>query len=218
MKYKCLILDHDDTTVNSTATIHYPCFVEYLEKFHPQFAKNYTLDEYFRKNFIPGIVELFRDELGFSAEELKKEEDYWAEYVKGKIPRTYPGISEILERYLREGGILVVDSHSYTENIIRDYRANGLPMPTRIYGWDLSPEKRKPSPFTILEVMKDFSLDAKDILVVDDLKPGFDMARAAGVAFAASGWAYDVPEIEDFMRKHSDYYLKTVDDFAKILL
>ena len=24
MRYRCLILDHDDTVVNSTATIHYP--------------------------------------------------------------------------------------------------------------------------------------------------------------------------------------------------
>ncbi len=217
MKYKCLILDHDDTAVNSTATIHYPCFVEYLEKFYPRFAKNYTLDEYFRKNFIPGIVELFRDELGFSAEELKKEEAYWAEYVKGKIPTAYPGIAEILERFLSLGGILVVDSHSYTENILRDYRANALPTPTRVYGWDLPADCRKPSPFTVLEVTRDFSLSPSEVLVVDDLKPGFDMARAAGVDFAAAGWAYDVPEIEAFMRKHSDYYLKTVRDLSEIL-
>ena len=26
MRYKCLVLDHDDTLVNSTATIHFPCF------------------------------------------------------------------------------------------------------------------------------------------------------------------------------------------------
>ena len=28
LKYRCLVLDHDDTTVDSTATVHYPCFVE----------------------------------------------------------------------------------------------------------------------------------------------------------------------------------------------
>ena len=31
MKYKCLVFDHDDTVVNSTATIHHPCFAEYLK-------------------------------------------------------------------------------------------------------------------------------------------------------------------------------------------
>ena len=32
MRYQCLIFDHDDTTVNSTAKIHYPCFVEYMAR------------------------------------------------------------------------------------------------------------------------------------------------------------------------------------------
>ena len=43
MRYKCLVLDHDDTTVvNSTATIHYPCFCEFLKEVRPQ-ATHYTL-------------------------------------------------------------------------------------------------------------------------------------------------------------------------------
>ena len=32
MKYKCLVFDHDDTVVNSTATNHHPCFQMYLDK------------------------------------------------------------------------------------------------------------------------------------------------------------------------------------------
>ena len=43
------------------------------------------------------------------------------------------------------------------------------------------------------------------------------MARGAGVDFAAAGWAYDIPEIEDYMRKNCDFYLKTVDELRKIL-
>jgi cellulose synthase/poly-beta-1,6-N-acetylglucosamine synthase-like glycosyltransferase len=56
-----------------------------------------------------------------------------------------------------------------------------------------------------------------EIIVVDDLKPGYDMAKGAGVDFAAAGWAYDVREIEDFMRENCDYYLETVEDLRKIL-
>mgnify|MGYP003305750446 CR=1 FL=1 len=44
-----------------------------------------------------------------------------------------------------------------------------------------------------------------------------DMAKAAGVDFAAAGWAYDVPLIEEFMRKNCDYYLKTVDELSRLL-
>ncbi|MBO5316734.1 MAG: hypothetical protein J6B48_09950 [Clostridia bacterium] len=43
------------------------------------------------------------------------------------------------------------------------------------------------------------------------------MAKGAGVAFAAAGWAYDIPEIEDFMRKNCDFYLKSVSDLRNIL-
>ena len=43
MRYKCLVLDHDDTLVNSTATIHFPCFCEFLKEVRPH-AKAYTLE------------------------------------------------------------------------------------------------------------------------------------------------------------------------------
>ena len=48
MKYKCLVLDHDDTIVNSTATIHYPAFIESLKILRPHLTL--TLEEYFYYN------------------------------------------------------------------------------------------------------------------------------------------------------------------------
>ena len=217
MKYKCLVLDHDDTVVNSTATIHYPCFIEYLEKFYPHLAKSYTLRDYFVKNFHPGVTALFTEEIGLNEEQLRHEEEYWREYVKSHIPTAYEGIGEIIAEFKKRGGIVAVDSHSYTEYIIRDYKHNSLPEPDIIYGWDIPKDIRKPSPYTLFELMKKFSLSPKDILVVDDLKPGYDMARGAGVDFAAAGWAYDVSEIADFMRKRCDFYLERVEDLKEIL-
>ena len=90
-------------------------------------------------------------------------------------------------------------------------------MPHAIYGWDIPKDKRKPSPFTVLDVMERYGFEREDILVVDDLKPGYDMARSAGVSFAAVGWAYNVPEIEKFMRKNCDYYLKTTEELEKLV-
>lgn len=217
MKFKCLILDHDDTVVNSSASIHYPSFVEYLKIARPELADNYTLESYFLKNFHPGILSLLCDECGLSEKELKEEEDFWRDFVKNHTPTAYDGFREIIGRFLDEGGIVVVDSHSYSNYIKRDYEANSLPAPTRIYGWDIEPSMRKPSPATVIEVMRDYDLKPEEVLVVDDLKPGYDMARGAGVVFAAAGWAYDVPEIEEFMRKNCDYYLKTTDELYKLL-
>ena len=44
MKYPCLVLDHDDTVVNSTATIHHPAFCAYLLEIRP--GRTITLEEY----------------------------------------------------------------------------------------------------------------------------------------------------------------------------
>ena len=57
MRFRCLVMDHDDTTVNSTATIHFPSFLAYLKLVRPE--ASYTLEDYFRKNFDPGIMALF---------------------------------------------------------------------------------------------------------------------------------------------------------------
>ena len=217
MMYKCLVLDHDDTVVDSTASIHFPCFVEYLTKYRPHLAASYTTESYFLKNFSPGIVSLLRDEVGLSAEELHHEEEYWREYVSSHVPRAYDGIREVCQRFVDEGGILAVSSHSFTSYIERDYRANSLPTPHRIFGWDSSPERRKPAPYALYELMREYKLDPCEILVVDDLKPGLDMARDAGVDFAASGWSYDIPEIEHFMRENCKYYLKTVKELETLL-
>lgn len=217
MKYKCIVLDHDDTVVNSTATIHYPSFIEYLRDYRPELVDNYTLESFFVKNFDPGIVSLLADEVGLNEREMKEEEEYWVRFVETRIPTAFDGIKEIIERFRACGGIVAVCSHSFKRYIVRDYEHNALPMPDIIYGWDIPKEKRKPDPFTLLDIMERYSLSREEILVVDDLKPGYDMARAAGVDFAAASWAYDIPEIESFMHDGCDYYLKTVDELAELL-
>ena len=44
MKYKCLILDHDDTVVMSTPSIHYPSFIEAIKVLRPNLS-SLTLDD-----------------------------------------------------------------------------------------------------------------------------------------------------------------------------
>ncbi len=217
MKYKCLVLDHDDTVVDSTATIHYPSFIEYLKDYRPELKDNYTLHAFFLKNFDPGIVSLLRDEVGLNDEEMQHEEDYWLDFVETRIPAAYDGMAEIISSFRTSGGIIAVVSHSMTKYIDRDYKANGLPAPDIIYGWDIPKEHRKPNPWCINDLCAVYGLAPHEILVVDDLKPGYDMARGGGAHFAAAGWAYDVAEIEEFMRRNCDYYLKSVADLRALL-
>ena len=211
-KYKCLVLDHDDTVVDSSASIHYPSFVEYLKVARPHLADKYTLEEYFEKNFQPGILELFTEEIGLSESELAEEEQFWRDYVKNHIPNAYPGMAEIIADFKAGGGIIAVDSHSVSENIIRDYKANNLPEPDVIYGWDIPKEMRKPAPGTLFDLMKRYDLKPEEILVVDDLKPGYDMAKAAGVDIAAAGWAHNVSGIREFMTKNCEYVCESIEE------
>ena len=215
MRYKCLVFDHDDTVVNSTATIHYPSFVAYLDAYFPE--KSCTLEHYFLKNFDPGFIAMCKDEYGMSDADLDVEVRFWRDYVRTRIPRAYPGIREIMERHKAAGGLLCVVSHSMDENILRDYRENRLPAPDAVFGWEQPVERRKPNPWPLEEIMRRYDLIPSELLMIDDLKPGFDMARAAGVDFAAVGWANDIPQIEDFMRKNCKLYCKTVPELAALL-
>lgn len=214
MRFPCLVLDHDDTIVNSTATVHYPSFVEYMKIHFPQV--DYSLDDYFRKNFDPGVVEMFR-EIGLDDAMMLDEQEFWNEYVQHHIPKSYPGIRELLWEQKNAGVKLCVISHSYSKNILRDYRENGLPEPDMVFGWECPREERKPSPHAVFEIMKRYGFKPEELLITDDLKPGYDMAKAAGVKFAAAGWANNIPEIESFMRANSDLYFKTVSEFKAYL-
>lgn len=214
LKYRCLVLDHDDTTVNSTATVHYPAFVEYMTQHHPEGML--TLEEYFAYNFDPGVMQMFAD-CGLTEEETKEEEAFWNSYVQTHVPKAYPGIREILEEQKKRGGRICVISHSFSENIRRDYRENNLPEPDMIFGWESPKEQRKPSPWPVEQILKAYGYKPEQLLVVDDLKPGYDMARAAGVPFAAAGWANDIPGIEQFMRKNCGLYFKTVQELSDYL-
>lgn len=215
MKYKCLVFDHDDTVVNSTATIHHPCFQKYLDLRYP--GRTCSLEEYFLKNFDPGFIPMCREEYGMDDEALADETAFWQAYVKEHVPDAYPGIKEIMERQKAEGGLLCVVSHSFEYNILRDFAANGLPEPDAVYGWGLPLEKRKPSPFPLLDIMEKFSLEPSEMLVIDDLKPGYVMAKACGVDFAAVGWSNDIPAMESFMRSNCDLYFKSISALNEFL-
>ena len=216
MKFPCLVLDHDDTVVNSTATVHFPCFAEYTAKFFPK-AKRYTLEEYILKNFSPGVYEFFRGEVGMTEDDMKHEQDYWHEYVQHHVPQAYAGMRELLWDYVNAGGTICVVSHSLSPNILRDYRENGLPEPKFVYGWEVPKERRKPQPYALFDIMEKLHFAPGEMLVLDDLKPGYDMARAANVPFAAALWSNDIPEIEAFMRGNCGLCFKTVAQFRDYL-
>lgn len=204
LRYKCLVLDHDDTVMNSTAHVHHPSFLVALRELRPGLTMD--LDTYFRINFDPGFLPYCENVLGFTPEEFDRELQIWQGYVKEHIPEAFAGVREIIEEQIARGGYVCVASHSFKHNILRDYAANGLPEPTLVYGWELPREKRKPNPYALDEIMRILELRPDELLMVDDLKPGYDMAKQRNVPFAAAGWAYDVPEIRAFLQQNCPLY------------
>ena len=219
MRYRCLILDHDDTAVNSTATIHYPAHVRAMEVLRPA-HRPIDLEGWFLKNFDPGIMEYLKGELGMSDEELGVEYRIWREFNARTRADFFPGFLEILREFRSRGGCITVVSHSEADLILQDYRrddSDGAVLPELVFGWDAAEERRKPSPWPVQEILRSLSLVPSEVLVVDDLKPGVLMARAAGVQVAGAGWCHRIEAIRAYMRGHCDTYLDTLEELAALL-
>lgn len=215
LNYRCLVLDHDDTVVRSEETVNYPSFLEALKVLRP--GRTITREEFTRWCFSPGFSALCSDYIGLTPEEIDVQYDMWRSYVATHIPPPYDGLRPILMHWKQEGGLLCVSSHSARENILRDYRLHFDLEPDQIFDWDLGEDRRKPSPYALQEIMRLYDLRPDELLMVDDLKPGYDMAHACGVPFACAGWSHDDPEIRAFLRRFSDFYLETVQALEPLL-
>lgn len=194
LKYPCLILDHDETVVQSEITIGYPCFCQTLERMRP--GATLTAEEYIHDCHELGFVELCRRRFGFSEEELQEEYRDWQAYIRTHIPLPFPGIERIIRRQKELGGLLCVVSHSAQENIARDYAHHFGIHPDRIYGCDLPENQQKPNPYPLLDIMERYNLSPEEMLIVDDTKLGWKMAHPLNVPVAFAGWGkQDFPEL-----------------------
>lgn len=208
LRYKCLVLDHDDTVVMSESTVNYPCFLLMLDHFRP--GASMDPDEFTRWCFDPGFAELLRQKYQFTEQEMQEEFQLWLEYVKTHIPPAFPGIRELVLEQKRRGGYVCVVSHSGRQNILRDYREHIGVEPDLIFSWEDPAPQRKPHTYPLEKIMETYGLSPADLLMVDDLKPGRDMAKNAGVAIAYAGWCRtNVPEIGQIMRSWCDYAFDT---------
>ena len=70
---------------------------------------------------------------------------------------------------------------------------------------------------TLVDPGPDF-LERGDMLIIDDLKPGVLMGKAARIPVAAAGWAHSISAIQKFMKKNCIAYLQSVEDFADFIL
>ncbi len=202
--YRCLVLDHDDTVVQTDKTLGYPFFCYILNEFRP--GEKISLRDYVEDCHNFGFSEMCKRRWQFTEAEQKNEYRRWMDYIKTHIPATFPGIENIIRRQKEEGGLICVVSHSSIENITRDYDVHFGIQPDAIYGFDLPKEQRKPNPWPLEDIMQRYELQETDILVVDDMKLGWMMAQPLGVEIAFAAWSKaDFPELETEMRSICNY-------------
>lgn len=203
-KYKCLVLDHDDTVVQTEKTIGYPYFCHILQQFRP--GETISFPDYVHDCHNVGFAEMCRRRWQFTEEEQRQEYAGWMDYVMSHIPDCFPGIGNVIRRQKAEGGLVCVVSHSSVRNITRDYALHFGVQPDAIYGWDYPEHLRKPNPFPLEDIMRRFSLSPWELLVVDDMKLAWEMASKVNVSIAFAGWGRkDYPEITEEMTRLCDF-------------
>jgi phosphoglycolate phosphatase-like HAD superfamily hydrolase len=222
LKYRLLLVDHDDTAVaNSTKELHYVSYLEIMECIRPN-IKPLTLDGFFEKVFDSSLGKYYSDEMHFSIEEMQEEGRIWRKNTQDikKFPGFYPGYVEAMLEYKERGGYFVVVSAS-EPHVIRMHYQVGTDhrlKPDYIFGHNSNKEHNKPHPYPINKSYHSFELE--DILVVDDSKPGLQMARNAGkVTFAAAAWSKSIPEkIKEYMKSNSDFYIRSIPELKELIL
>ena len=216
LKYPCLILDHDDTVVQTERAIGYPYFRDYLEKVRP--GVSLTFPEYVRACHNTVFPDMCRANWQFTDAEMKEEYTLWQAYCAAHIPPIVPGVDDLVHRQKAAGGLVCVVSLSSHANITRDYDAHFGFQPDAVYACELPRQLRKPNPWPLLDIMERFHLKPEDLLMVDDMKLGWTMAQAAGIRTAHAAWSKpDFPELMAEMQEICDYSFDSAKELEKFL-
>ena len=216
LKYPCLVLDHDDTVVQTLKTLSYPFWCLELEQFRPGAAM--SLRDYVLECYRWGFADMCRKIYQFTDEELALEHKQWTEYIHQNTPEPFPGMERIIHRQTEAGGRIFVVSHSSSDTILRDYAVHFGIQPDEVYGWDRPAHERKPNPFPLQDIMEKYGYQPEEILVVDDMQLACQMADPLGVKVCFAGWDdMGVPQQRADMEARCAFTCNSVEEFEKFL-
>lgn len=216
MKYKCLVLDHDDTVVNSSQSIHYPAFLHTLKTLRPN-EEPLTFEDFNHHCFIFGFNHLCKERYQFNDEEMEIEYKIWKSHTEVKQADAFDGWKEILTQFKKNGGKIVVVSYSESKEIKRDYLDHFGFEPDLIFAHDHGKDKLKPNAYPIHKAIEDLQISPESILVIDDMPVGYEMAKNAHVDFIWAQWAYFDQRLDDLIVSSNKKSLNRLDDLFEIL-
>lgn len=215
-RYRCLVLDHDDTVVQTERAIGYPYFREYLKKIRP--GTELSFQEYvhlFHNAIFPDVC---REHWQFTEEEQAEEYRDWQIYRRTMVAPLCPGMDSVIRRQKAEGGLICVVSLSDREDVLHDYRHHFGFEPDAVYGKELPRHRRKPEPWPVFDIMERFGLNPEQMLMVDDMRLGWSMASACGVDTAFAAWSrQDFPELMTEMKEICRFSFDSVGEFEEFL-
>ena len=216
LKYRCLVLDHDDTVVQTERTIGFPYFRDYIQRIRP--GCTLTFAEYVRdcNNMI--FADMCTQRWQMTQQEQQEEYLGWKAYSRINIPEACTGIHRVIRRQKEAGGILCVSSLSTREIIERDFMHHFGVLPDAIYDYDLPSHQRKPDPYALHQIMERFQLKPEEILMVDDMKLGCIMAQSVGADTAFAAWSKgEFPDLCEEMESLCDYTFHTAEELEHFL-
>lgn len=216
LKYKCLVLDHDDTVVQTERHIGFPYFKSYIEQIRP--GKTVSFEEYVRDCSGTVFADMCRIRWNMTEEECEAEYKGWCAYYRSHHHPIFPGIDRIIRRQKEAGGLVCVVSLSPAHDILRDYKEHFDMVPDALYDHDMPHHMRKPNTYPLEQIMKHFDLKPEEILVVDDMKLAWMMAHPLGVPVAYAAWSKtEFPELTTQMRSICDYTFDSTEELEKFL-
>lgn len=216
LKYKCLVLDHDDTVVQTERYIGYPYFRDYIAQIRP--GQDLRFQDYVRDCSNMVFADMCRQRWNMTQEECDQEYRGWKEYYRNNPHPIFPGIDRIIHRQKALGGLVCVVSLSPAQDILQDYAQHFGIVPDAVYDHDMPPHMRKPNPYPLEDIMGRFHLKPEEILVVDDMKLAWMMAHPLNVDVAYAAWSKtDFPELTTEMRQICDYAFDSTENLEKFL-
>lgn len=209
---KAMIFDLDGTLVDSM-WMWYDIDVEYLGRFGITIPEGLQADiegmsfsetaVYFKERFnIPDSIEKIKDDWNQMA---------WDKYTH-EVPMK-EGASEFIKACRERGillGIATSNSRELVENIIA---VHGMKEDFACIMTGCDVDRGKPAPDIYLAAAKGLNVDPVDCLVFEDIIPGIQAGKNAGMEVCAIEDEYSLYQLEE-KAKLADYYIK---DYFELL-
>lgn len=214
LRKKCIILDHDDTVINSQESIHYPLFVAVLKELRPHvvpidFQTFIDLSNRF------GFTKMCRIVYQFTPEDIHYEYNHWKKHSAQMLAPTFIGLEPILRQFVQAKGIIIVYTMNSYHNVLSDYARLFNFVPDAIIAHDQFAYLRKPYRISLLQTLSELQLSVKDCVLVDDSPLMCTLKDRLNIDFLAANWAKSAQPL--WMHRNDIIKLDTPHELAHYL-